>query len=598
MIDFPHIEALADVSPAWPVIIGGLIAAAVPNHLLRKVLALLAPILALVLWFNPETIGTYGIIEFGGFTLETFRYDNLSRIWSFVFILAAFINGLYGLHERDRLADASGLIYSGAGLGAVFAGDLLTLFFFWELTAISSVFLIWGARNNAAYKAGLRYLGIHILSGVLLLAGAVIRASETGSWAFGEFWGEGMEGGAVAAGIGLDSLGGWLIFLAFGIKCAFPFMHNWLQDAYPKATITGAVVLSAFTTKLAVYALARGYAGTDILIYIGAVMTAFPVFFAVVENDLRKVLAYSLNNQLGFMVVGIGVGTELALNGAAAHAFVHIIYKALLFMSMGAVLLRAGTVKASELGGLFKSMPATSFFCLIGAASISAFPLFSGFVAKALTLSAVAYEASHGHPELIAIWLVLVFASAGVLEHSGIKIPYFAFFAHDRGLRVREAPANMLIAMGLAALLCVFLGVNYGVLYTLVPFPEVAAQYEPYTFDHIVGQMQLLIAAMFAFTFLVRMGWYPDEKRSINLDFDWIYRRFGDGMVRWAWAMVDRLMAALGNLIAAARAKFGSRMFEAFSPMGALSRDIPSGLLAIWTSALLAIVLLISYIAR
>ncbi|MEC9250008.1 MAG: Na(+)/H(+) antiporter subunit D [Pseudomonadota bacterium] len=578
MIETFHIESLAHVSPAWPVIIAGLIAAIIAHNPVRKALALLAPILALLLWFNPTTTGTFGLIEFGGFTLETFRYDNLSRIWSLVFIIAAFINGLYGLHEKDRLADVMGLIYSGAGLGAVFAGDLLTLFFFWELTAISSVFLIWGSRNNASYKAGLRYLGIHILSGVLLLAGAVIRASETGSWAFD-------------GSLSIDTIGGFLIFIAFGIKCAFPFLHNWLQDAYPKATITGAVVLSAFTTKLAVYALARGYAGTEILIYIGAVMTAFPVFFAVVENDLRKVLSYSLNNQLGFMVVGIGVGTELALNGAAAHAFVHIIYKALLFMSMGAVLHRVGTVKGSELGGLFKSMPATTFFCLIGAASISAFPLFSGFVAKALTLAAVAQE----HHTLV--WLVLVFASAGVLEHSGIKIPYFAFFAHDKGLRVREAPVNMLMAMGLAALLCVYLGINYGVLYELVPYPEAALYYEPYTFDHIVGQMQLLLAAMFAFTVLVRFKLYPDEKRSVNVDFDWIYRRFLDGAARWAWQMIDRLNAAVGNVVSSAQSRMGVKAFEIFSPGGQLSRDIPSGVLAIWTSALLAVVLLIAYLA-
>ncbi|MHA6289226.1 Na(+)/H(+) antiporter subunit D [Maricaulis sp. CAU 1757] len=573
------IEALYDVSPAWPVIIGGLLAAAFPMHMVRKGLALLAPIAALFLWFNPpEGVYVGGIIEMGGFTLETFRFDGLSRIWGLIFIIAAFINAVYGLHEKDRIADAAGLIYAGAGLGAVFAGDLLSLFFFWELTAISSVFLIWGARNQAAYKAGLRYLVIHVLSGVLLLGGAVLHANATGSWAFDD-------------SLSVSTPGGFLIFIAFGIKCAFPFLHNWLQDAYPKATITGTVVLSAFTTKLAVYALARGYAGTDMLIWIGAIMTAFPVFFAVVENDLRKVLSYSLNNQLGFMVVGIGVGTELAINGAAAHAFVHIIYKALLFMSMGAVLHRVGTVKASELGGLFKSMPATAVFCLIGAASISAFPLFSGFVAKALTLAAVAQE---GH---WVVWLVLVFASAGVLEHSGIKIPYFAFFSHDRGHRVREAPANMLMAMAIAALICVYLGIDYGTLYELVPYPAAALEYAPFTLDHIVGQMQLLLAAMFAFAFLVRMNWYPAEKRGVNLDTDWVYRRAADGFVRWGLAMLDRLWAATGNVADAGRRRIGARLFQAFSPIGAMSRDIPSGILAIWTSALLAIVLLIAYLA-
>ncbi|WP_339739889.1 Na(+)/H(+) antiporter subunit D [uncultured Maricaulis sp.] len=565
-------EFFAEFSPAWPIIIGGLISALIPNNNVRKGLALLAPVLAGLCWYNLE-LGTFGVVEFGGFTLETLRFDAYSRIWSLIFIIAAFLNGLYGLHEKDRVTDAAGLIYAGGALGAVFAGDLMTLFLFWELTAISSVFLIWSARNKAATKAGLRYLAIHVLSGVLLLTGAVIHAGETGSWAFEH--------------IGLDSPGGFLIFIAFGIKAAFPFLHNWLQDAYPKATVVGTVILSAFTTKMAIYALARGFAGEDSLIYIGAIMTIFPVFFAVVENDLRKVLSYSLNNQLGFMVVAIGIGSELALNGAAAHAFVHIIYKGLLFMSMGAVLHRVGTVKASELGGLFKSMPATAFFCLIGSASISAFPLFSGFVAKAMILAAVAQE---GH---WVVWLMLVFASAGVLEHSGIKIPYFAFFGHDSGRRVREAPVNMLMAMGLGALMCVYLGINYGKLYDLLPYQN--AIYQPYTFDHVVGQMQLLLGAIFAFAFLLKVGAYPAEKRSVNLDFDWVYRRFGDGLARWSWLMLDRLSASMGNVWGRLMSGIGGRLYQVFSPMGALSRDIPSGVLAIWTSALLAVVLIIAY---
>tara|TARA_R110000765_G_scaffold264464_3_gene363982 strand:+ start:562 stop:2289 length:1728 start_codon:yes stop_codon:yes gene_type:complete len=565
-------EFFAEFSPAWPIIIGGLISALIPNNNVRKGLALLAPVLAGLCWYNLE-LGTFGVVEFGGFTLETLRFDAYSRIWSLIFIIAAFLNGLYGLHEKDRVTDAAGLIYAGGALGAVFAGDLMTLFLFWELTAISSVFLIWSARNKAATKAGLRYLAIHVLSGVLLLTGAVIHAGETGSWAFEH--------------IGLDSPGGFLILIAFGIKAAFPFLHNWLQDAYPKATVVGTVILSAFTTKMAIYALARGFAGEDSLIYIGAIMTIFPVFFAVVENDLRKVLSYSLNNQLGFMVVAIGIGSELALNGAAAHAFVHIIYKGLLFMSMGAVLHRVGTVKASELGGLFKSMPATAFFCLIGSASISAFPLFSGFVAKAMILAAVAQE---GH---WVVWLMLVFASAGVLEHSGIKIPYFAFFGHDSGRRVREAPVNMLMAMGLGALMCVYLGINYGKLYDLLPYQN--AIYQPYTFDHVVGQMQLLLGAIFAFAFLLKVGAYPAEKRSVNLDFDWVYRRFGDGLARWSWLMLDRLSASMGNVWGRLMSGIGGRLYQVFSPMGALSRDIPSGVLAIWTSALLAVVLIIAY---
>ena len=568
-------EALAPfsaISPAWPFILAGLLCFALPWHGARKALMLLAPTLALALWFAPAEPGVYGVINLGPFQLETYRYDGLSRVWGLVFILVGFINAIYALHERARISDGSALIYGGAALGAVFAGDFLTLFLFWEITAIASAPLIFAAGTAAAYRAGLRYLAIQVLSGVLLLAGAVLWVRQTGDWTFGE--------------IGLGTPAGFIILVAFGIKAAFPLMHNWLQDAYPKASVTGTVVLSAFTTKMAIYALARGYAGEDILIWIGAVMAAFPIFFAIVENDLRRVLSYSLNNQLGFMIVGIGVGTELGLAGAAANAFVHVIYKALLFMSMGAVLHRLGSVKATDLGGLYKSMPMTAVFCLIGAMSLSAVPLFSGFVAKSLILSAALAD---GH---FLPFLILVFASAGVLEHSGIKVPYFAFFGKDSGKRPQEAPWNMLLAMGLLSFLCVYLGVNYGALYALLPYQ---IEYAPYTFDNIVGQMQLLIAALFAFSLLVRLRLYPLQTDITVLDTDWVYRRFLDGAARWGSAMVERLIVFIQIVSAGAGRRFGRRLFNLFSPAGVLSRELPSGLMALWTALMLTMVLVVAF---
>ena len=332
---------------------------------LRALLLMVVPVISL-LWVSFVSSGNHATLELAGFTLEFFRVDGLSRIFAIIFSIAAFLAGLYSWHVNDRMQQVATLGYAGSAIGGVFAGDLLTLFLYWEVTAVTSVFLIWARRTEGAYHTGMRYLLIQVLSGVLLLMGLLLFYSDTGSIEFSRMT--------------LGSLATWCIFLAFGIKCAFPLMHNWLQDAYPAATVTGTVVLSAFTTKMAVYALARGYPGTEILIYIGAVMTLFPIFFAEIENDLRKVLAYSLNNQLGFMVVGVGVGTPLAINGTAAHAFCHILYKALLFMSVGAVLFRTGTSKASELGGLYKSMPKTAVFCLIGAASISAVPLFLSLI--------------------------------------------------------------------------------------------------------------------------------------------------------------------------------------------------------------------------
>jgi multicomponent Na+:H+ antiporter subunit D len=542
---------------------------------LQSVYLLALPILSFLhlLGYYGLPEGSYCQFQILDYTLTLARVDKLSLIFGVIFHITAFLCVIYSLHVRDNLQHVTGMIYAGAGIAAVFAGDLITLFVYWELTGISSVFLVWASRNERAYKAGLRYLIIQIGSGLLLLAGTLIHYHETGSLGFDH--------------LGVGTLGTNLIFVAFGIKCAFPLLHNWLQDAYPEATVTGTVFLSAFTTKLAVYALARGFAGTEMLIGVGVVMTIFPVFYAVIENNLRRVLAYSLNNQIGFMVVGIGVGTEMAINGTVSHAFAHLLYKALLFMSMGAVLYRTGTIKATALGGLYKSMPLTAVFCIIGAASISAFPLFSGFVSKSMILSATADQ----HYALA--FLGLLFASAGVMEHSGIKIPYFAFFAHDSGIRCKEAPLNMLIAMGGAAGLCILIGVFPKPLYDLLPY---AVEYQPYTTTHVVTSFQLLLWAALAFVVLLRTGLYPAETPSVNLDSDWIYRRALPAAVGAVGNVVSRVRSRLTAGLESNTTRLLRGVYRHSGPEGIFARTLETGTTVLWVAALLAAYLIFYYL--
>jgi multicomponent Na+:H+ antiporter subunit D len=559
-----------DVSPGLVLILGAVLVPLLRGRL-RQAYMLALPVLAF--WQLLEMpYGEFGQIQFLDMTLVTLRVDRLSAIFGYIFLIAALLGLIYALHVEDTLQHVAALIYAGSAVGAVFAGDLVTLFLFWEGTAIASVFLIWASRTSSSYFAGLRYLIVQIGSGVLLLAGTLLHYHATNSIAFDH--------------MGVGSLASWLIFIAFGIKCAFPLLHNWLQDSYPEATVTGTVMLSAFTTKLAVYALARGFAGTEILVPIGAAMTAFPIFYAVIENDLRRVLAYSLNNQLGFMVVGIGIGTELSLNGTAAHAFCHILYKALLFMSMGAVLFRVGTIKGSELGGLYKSMPWTTGFCIVGAASISAFPLFSGFISKALIITAAMNEG------YFWTWLILLFASAGVFHHSGIKIPYFAFFAHDSGKRCAEAPGNMLAAMGLTAALCVLIGIWPKPLYDLLPY---TVDFEPYSTEHVVTQLQLLMFSALAFTALMRTGLYPPELRSINLDTDWFYRRGGYMLAVLVADGAQALWEAIDRSARHVTSNALIRLHRWHGPEGILARTWPTGLMAFWTTLMLGAYLLLAY---
>lgn len=546
---------------------------ALPVGRARAAFLLALPILgAWQVWTLP--FGIYAQQELFGFTLDLMRVDKLSRAFALIFCLAAFIGNLYAWHIRDTVQQVAALLYAGAAIGAVFAGDLITLFFYWEGTAVTAVFLIWARRTEGAYYTGMRYLIIQVGSGVILLAGTVLFYRDTGSLAFDKMT--------------LGTLATWLIFLAFGIKSAFPLLHNWLQDSYPAATITGTVILQSFTTKMAIYALARGFAGTEILIYIGAVMTLFPIFFAVIENDLRRVLAYSTNNQLGFMVVGIGIGTDMALNGAVSHAIAHILFKGLLFMSVGAVLFRTGTAKGSELGGLYKTMPLTMLFCVVGAASISAFPLFSGFVSKSLILSASAHEGYY------IVWAILLFASAGVFHHSGIKIPYFAFFAHDSGLRPKEAPFHMLLAMGIAAFLCIVIGIFPAQFYTLLPFD---VDYVPYTTTHVVTQLQLLFFSGLAFAVLVRSGIYPPELKSVNLDTDWTYRRFLPSVIAVVARAMSRIWAHQAEFWLRWLNGFISRLSLTFGPEGRIAQSAPTGSMVLWVAVFLGVTLIVSFLS-
>lgn len=556
--------------PAFvPFFIGGIIALLTRGRL-RQAVLLLTPLLSgLHLLTVPE--GTSVGFELIGFQLEIYRVDKLSLLFGYIFHIAAFISVLFAIHVKSITEQLSGLLYAGSTMGAVFAGDLITLFVFWELLAVTSVFLIWSRGTEKSYAAGMRYLLINVLSGLLLLAGVIFYAYDKQTISFDY--------------IGLEGIAGWLIFIAFGIKCAFPMLHNWLTDAYPEATPTGAVFLSAFATKAAIYALIRGYPGTELLIYIGVVMACFPIFFAVIENDLRRVLSYSLINQLGFMVVGIGIGTELAINGASAHAFSHILYKGLLFMSMGAVLQMTGQIDGSRLGGLYKTMPKTAILCMVGAASISAFPLFSGFVSKSMVMSAAMYNGYDW------VWLLLLFSAAGVFHHAGIKIPYFAFFAHDSGIRTTEPPKNMLYAMTIAAALCIAIGVFPTYLYQLLPFET---DFNPYDTTHVLTQMQLLFFSALAFVWLNLRGMYPPELPSVNLDVDWLYRRLFPATLKPLFNGMWRLDAAFrGWFMNCLNGALG--MLSRHAPDGILSRTQLSGSMVIWVTILLATYLILSF---
>ncbi len=576
----------AVTNPGFLMIAAGVLvffARGTPSRALFLVGGPIAALFALI--YSAGSGAPLSTMSFGPLLLVLYQPDSLSMIFGFAFILASAIAGIYSLHREAPVLDSTALIYAGAAVGAVFAGDLLTLFIFWELTAVASVFQVL-ARNTAEGRASaLRYLLFQFASGLLLLAGVAMHLAGTGEIAFAQM----ADRGAVPPVGVLDirSDGAWLILIAFGIKAGFPLVHTWMTDFYPRAGETGAVVLSAFTTKLAVYALARYFAGLDMLIWIGAAMAVFAIFFALVQDDLRKSLVYSLNSQLGFMVCAIGIGSSLTLDAAAGLAFVGVFYNLLLFMGFGAVWLRTGTAKASELGGLHRSMPYTTLFCLIGAASVVAVPFLSGFAAKSMLMSY-----THGASRLYWVWLVLLIASAGLVAHTGIRAPLLAFFNRDSGKRPEEASFNMLLAMGLAAALCIGIGMSPRWLYELLPFRDRAIEYlvqDLFTPPHVIEQLQLLGFAALGWVVLQRYGLPPREAPGEILDADWLWRRGAPMALRAAGGPAGRAAeaasAAWAHMIGAA----GGLGREAFAPGGWAGRRFLLTAGVAWAVAILGV---------
>jgi multicomponent Na+:H+ antiporter subunit D len=561
----PPISAL--LHPGLLLVAGGLALLAARGRL-RSAIALGAPLMAaLAVWAAPEGpiwAGTWLDLE-----IVPYAVDRLSRMFALIFAIMAFGGALFALNQESRLELPAALVYAGSAIGATLAGDVITLFVFWELMAIGSTLVIWSAGTASAYRASMRYVAIHLLGGVLLFAGLAGHVLDSGS--------------AALSRMALDSPAHALILAGFLVNAGAPPLSAWLPDAYPEASWSGTVFLSAFTTKTAVYVLLRCFPGTELLVWVGLFMVFYGIVYALLENDMRRILAYSIVNQVGFMVTGVGIGSAMALNGAAAHAFTHILYKALLLMSAGSVLYATQRRKCSDLGGLFRTMPITTLCGAVGAAAISSFPLTSGFVSKSMISQAA------GDLQLLTIWLLLAAASAGVFLHAGIKFPWFVFFQRDSGLRPAEPPLNMRLAMLLFAALCIGLGLFYQPLYAMLPFTP---DYAPYTGAHVVEQLQLLLFSGLAFFVML-----PLLRRTltISLDLDWVYRRLAPLLLGVLEKLLVRAATASEAVLQQARTK-GAALLERYHGVeGVLSRTWSTGGMALWVAILLAAYLLLYY---
>lgn len=508
------------VHPSLAFIIAAIILPCLPKDgagkLLAKVVMLIPPILAIYLAFSVDAAATksYSGFQWLGYTLTLIRLDPTSGIFLQVFAVMSLAGLIFALHVEDRWQHTAAMFYVAGGMGCVLAGDYLTLFLFWEIMAIGSTFLVMLNRTRESVLAGFRYFLYHVLGGLFLLAGLVMRYHVTGTFdftheaSFGGLW-----GGQVYS---------WLILIGFCVNAAVVPLHAWLPDAYPRGTVTGSVFMCAYTTKTAVYVLMRGFAGWEILAIAGTIMAIYGVLYASMENNARRILSYHIVSQVGYMVAGIGVGTAMTLNGAAAHAYAHILYKGLLFMSVGAVLYAAGTAKLDQLGGLAGRLPWVMLLYMVAALSISGMPIFNGFISKTMTIAGAAND----HRYLIALGLEI--AAVGTFVSVGLKLPYFAFWGGkslDMERELKPIPVNMYVGMGILAVLCIAQGLYPEMLYKYLPNSMTGeAEYHPWTAWNVLQSSMLLGFAGLAFYF---MRGIITPHAYLNLDFDWFYRLIG-----------------------------------------------------------------------
>jgi multicomponent Na+:H+ antiporter subunit D len=480
----------------------------------RKPYLFLIPLLTFmnVLYLSQHP-GTYGVVQFIDWELTFGRVDRLSMIFGFIMSLMAIIGTIYGLHVEDEWQHIAAWFYVAGSLGVIYCGDFLVLFLFWEMMAFASTFLIWFNKNPESLAAGYRYILVHTFGGVILLLGFVLRYQATGDLSF------------VQLNVQSPELYTWLIMIGLMLNAAVPPLHSWLPDAYSKATITGSVFMCAFTTKTAIYTLARSCAGFDVLIILGVIMAIYGIIYAIMENDIRRLLGWEIVSQVGYMVTGVGIGTALAINGTCAHAFAHILYKGLLFMAAGAVIHATGKSKFTELGGLYKKMPATLIFLVIGGISVSAFPFLSGFVSKSMIISA-SFD-SH----ILWAGFLLTMVSAGTFLVAGLRLPYLLFFSKSKCSpetweKAADPGWNMQLAMVLASFFCILIGSYLPFLYGMLPNTEVV--YHPYGAYHLSETLQILALTALGF-FLLRK--YITAKETISLDLDWFYRKGGSAFL-------------------------------------------------------------------
>ena len=488
----------------------------------RKPLSIIAPATATWAFFmmTEESSLPYELAPY--IKMEFIHLDSLAWTFMLVFCTIAVLNGIYGIGIQHRYECGMSMVYAGSVMGVILAGDCLSLIIFWEISAFASMYVVYCKHDRPSARASFRYILVHAFGGNMLLAGLIIYMFHYGNTL-----------GHLSECIGEPCF--WLIAIGIGVNAAIPPLHAWLPDAYPESTATGTVYLSSFTTKAAIYLMLRMMSGLTDLVWIGAIVAIYGACMAIMENGIRRLLAYHIISQLGMMIAAAGAGEAIGIDAATAHAFTNILFKGVLMMGAGAVIYATGRSNITELGGLAKKMPVTACCFLISSLAIAGLPGLSGFVSKALIMDAM-HEAGYTVPALL-----LTAGGVGTLLSITLKINYFVFFGPCDDEKVSEVskkvPFSMKLAMILGTAATVAIGVFPQKFYSLMPYATIV---EPYHMGHVLEYVAIFIGGSIPFFLYIRKM-KPHEE--ITVDFDWFYRKPFNTLILWISHVLENIFA-------------------------------------------------------
>lgn len=387
--------------------------------------------------------------------------DSLSALMVGLISCIGFLCVIYSISYMRRYKGVqtydSLLMFIIAGMiGTVLTGDLFNMFVFLEITFISAYPLVGFFGGAREMEASFKYMVLSTIASLMFLLGIGLIYNFTGTLNMAHI------AEVTGAGEGLLDFALILLMIGLGLVSAIVPLHAWLPDAHPAAPTPISALLSGVTVKVGLYGMLRivytmfGFQRVpigSILLVLGLATIIIGAGFALVQTDIKRMLAYSTISQVGYIALALGIGTQSGVEGAVFHILNHALMKSLLFLTVGCVIYKIGTRDMSKMGGLLKQMPLEAAAFLVGGLAIAGVPPLNGFFSKLLIYLAC-LEAGYLVPLAIAI-------SVSLLTLAYYLRAFWMIFLGKNSLNLKNerVPLSMLIPVLVLAFACLVIGI-------------------------------------------------------------------------------------------------------------------------------------------